>query len=226
MCKWEKRPRAAKPIDTDWKTAGRTPVKRKATNVGEVVAVSVVENMDSDGEGRNDEESASERSEDEEEFIHIQEGQEVEADEGGEQLRRWPHDGTDLRMEQRRNTTYQHKRPRVQQEIGSMYREVQGGGQETSAKVWTNATNTAKVAVEEEARGKTRTTIRHNKRNARRQRMENTAHCVQNQPGDLVILEGHTHDGAKEKLDHIPLHMRAVLGKTSSRKQDESGGLS
>ena len=119
VCNWEKRPRAAKPIDTDWKTAGRKPVKRKATNVGEVVAVSAVENMDSDGEGRNDEESASERSEDEEEFIHIQEGQEVEADEEGEQLRRLPHDGTDLRMEQRRNTTtkrtnaYQHKRPQV-----------------------------------------------------------------------------------------------------------------
>ncbi len=75
VCNWEKRPRAAKPIDTDWKTAGRTPVKRKATKVGEVVAVSVVENLNSDGEGRNDEESASERSEDEEEFIHIQEVQ-------------------------------------------------------------------------------------------------------------------------------------------------------
>ena len=41
--------------------------------------------------------------------------------------------------------------------------------------------------------------------------MENATYFVQNQPGDLVILEGHTHDGAKENLDHIPLHMRAVL---------------
>ena len=90
---------------------------------------------------------------------------------------------------------------------------------------WTIATNTAEVAAEEEARGKTRTTIRHNQRNARRQRMKNEAYPVQKQPGDLFILEGHPHDGAEENLDHIPLHMRAVLGKTSSGRRDESGRM-
>ena len=84
-----------------------------------------------------------------------------------------------------------------------MNREVQGGGQETPATAWTIATNTAKVAAEEEARRKTKTTIRHNKRNARGQRMENKAYFVQNQ----FILEGHPHNGAEENLDHIPLHI-------------------
>jgi hypothetical protein len=107
VCNWKKRARAAIMIDTDWKTVGRKPVKRKATtNVGEAVASGVGSGeYGFRREGRNDEESASEGSEDEDEFIHIQEGQEAEPDEGGEQLRRWPHDGTDLRVERRRNAT-------------------------------------------------------------------------------------------------------------------------
>ena len=80
-----------------------------------------------------------------------------------------------------------------------MNREVHGGGQETPATAWTNATRTAEVAAEdEEARGKTRTTIRHNKRNAKRQRMENATDFVQNQPGDLVILTGGTYTGRRQ----------------------------
>ncbi len=98
-----------------------------------------------------------------------------------------------------------------------MSREGQGYSQEApTATAWTTVTETIEVASAERlAKAKTRTVARHNKRNARRQRRENEVQYSQNQPRELQIMVGHPLYGAEMNLDHIPVHMRAVLGKTS-----------
>ena len=83
---WEKRPKAATAIDVDWRAAGRKSVKRKVASATEVRLMSAVEirNMDSDGEGRDIDESASEESLDEDEFAHVPGSPDACADGEGE----------------------------------------------------------------------------------------------------------------------------------------------
>ena len=134
---WEKRPKSARAIDVDWRAAGRKIVKRTVMNGAEPVAVVAMErSMDYDEE-RGSDESGSEGSEDNDEFVHIQESQEAGVDKGEEQLRQWQHGSTDTGVERQikdtteRTRAFRRKRPRGRQEPGYMNREVQGGGQES-----------------------------------------------------------------------------------------------
>ena len=102
---WERRAGAAKMIDVDWRAAGRRTVKRTVANGAEPVAVVAMESMEYVEERGDDDESGSEGSEGNDEFIHIQESQEVGVDEEGEQLRQWQHGSTDTEVERRRNAT-------------------------------------------------------------------------------------------------------------------------
>ena len=225
---WQERPKVARAIDVDWRLAGRRSVKRKVNNVAGTVTVAAVvgNSYPDDGEERDEQESASEGSDDDDEFVHIHESQEEGAGEEEEQLRLRlkPQDGINIGMKRRgnitgaRKTAYEHKRTRqAQQERGFMSREGQGYSQEApAATAWTTVTETIEVASAEKlAKAKARTVARHNQRNARRQRRENEVQYSQNQPRELQIMVGHPLYGAEMNLDHIPVHMRAVLAKTS-----------
>ena len=70
---WEERPKSARAIDVDWRAAGRKRVKRTVMNGAEPVAVVAMESMDYDEERGDEDESGSEGSEGNDEFVHIQE---------------------------------------------------------------------------------------------------------------------------------------------------------
>ena len=81
---WERRAEAAKMNNVDWRAIRRRPAKRKVTNVVKAIEVLAVEDMGSDREGRDDDESASEGGLDEDEFAHIPGNSETCADGEGE----------------------------------------------------------------------------------------------------------------------------------------------
>ena len=236
-------------IDVDWRATRRRPAKRKVTNVViKAIEVLAVEDMDSDREGRDDDESASEGGLDEDEFAHIPGNSETCADGEGENQQSWPHAAvTDLEVDRRRpnlarhNIIHKHrpfKRQRTQQALGTTVRreEQEGDNQEDSPASGTSSTPKQQAAqvdqtypeatVEVEtinARKTSRAVGRHLRRNAISIRRKTTTTGE-----DLRMMEGHPpppdrYYGTEVNFDLVPLHMRAALGRTSAEGRDKDG---
>ena len=121
------------------------------------------------------------------------------------------------------------KRARTRQEFGSESSEVPDDGQDTSPALGLVTTTAAKqvdrpsiegIAFEGTNKKTAKTARRHAQRDAKRQRSVNDATYR-----DLCILDGHNNTtyGGEVNLDCIPVHMRAVLGQTSSAGRDKTG---
>lgn len=120
------------------------------------------------------------------------------------------------------------KRQRTQQNLGTVRSGDQGNGQEIPPAAQTlpvprltpqeNLTYPEAIAEEEITTTKTtsRALSRQGRRNAKRQRTAAAeSYGNTHQPRDLCILEG-GYDKHGENFDLIPVHMRAVLGRTSA----------
>ena len=112
-------------------------------------------------------------------------------------------------------------RARTRQEFGSEGSEIPDDGQDTSPAPGPVTTTAAKqvdrpsiegIAFEGTKKRTAKTARRHARRDDKRQR-------------DLCILDGHNNTtyGGEVNLDCIPVHMRAVLGQTSSAGRDKTG---